>query len=210
MIASNKSVNLYVAKFFLMNMGISISRIFSIFIFDVDSVENCFSMSSNNKVRNVISNENTNFAFEFSEFEISEFECFGSISHSLITVLFPWRHKKVYINIVPIISKKREAGKLKKRCLTLDKKIKILDEVKKRNLSCRAVAEEFKIRQTQAANVVKNEAKIKEEFENFQSKCFKCQKPKRITKNSNLLMKFVILGSKNVETSGIYVSRPLA
>ena len=94
---------------------------------------------------NLIPNENTNFAFEFSEFEISEFECFGSISHSLITVLLPWTHKKVYINMVPIISKKREAGKLTKRCLTLDEKIKILDEVKKRKLRCRATAEEFKI-----------------------------------------------------------------
>ena len=32
-----------------------------------------------------------------------------------------------------INSKKREAGKLNKQCLTLDEKIKILDEVKKEN-----------------------------------------------------------------------------
>ena len=47
-----------------------------------------------------------------------------------------------------INSKKREAGKLNKRCLTLDEKIKISDEVKKRKLSCRAIAEEFKIGKT--------------------------------------------------------------
>ena len=57
-------------------------------------------------------------------------------------------------------SKKREAGKLNKRCLTLDEKIKILDQVKKIKLSCRAIAEEFKIGKTQAANVVKNEIRM--------------------------------------------------
>ena len=53
-------------------------------------------------------------------------------------------------------SKKREAGKLNKRCLTLDEKIKIVDEVKTRKLSCRTIAKEFQIGKTQAANVVKN------------------------------------------------------
>ena len=72
-----------------------------------------------------------------------------------------------------INSKKREAGKLNKRCLTLDEKIKILDEVKIKKLSCRAIAEEFKIGKTQAANVVKNEAKLREEYEIFQGKDFK-------------------------------------
>ena len=62
---------------------------------------------------------------------------------------------------------------MKKRCLTLDEKIKILDEVKKRKLSCRAIAEKFKIGKTQAANVVKNEAKLREEYANFQGKGFK-------------------------------------
>ena len=127
---------------------------------------------------NVVLNENTNFVFEFSEFE-----CFGSISHSLITVLLAWTHKKVYINTSSINSKKTEADKLNKRCLTLDEKIKILHEVKIRKLGCRAITEEFKIGKTQAANVVKNEAKLREEFENFQGKEFKHQK--RITKNSN-------------------------
>ena len=67
--------------------------------------------------------------------KFSEFECFGSISHSLITVLLAWTDKKVCINMVSIISKKREVGKPNKRCLTLDEKIKILGEVKKRKLS---------------------------------------------------------------------------
>ena len=78
--------------------------------------------------RKVIPNENTKSVFEFFEFK-----CFSSISNSLITVLPAWTHKKVYINMVSINSKIREGSKLNKRCLTLDEKIKILDEVKKAN-----------------------------------------------------------------------------
>ena len=94
-----------------------------------------------------------------------------------------------------INSKKREASKLNKRCLTLNEIIKISDEVKKRKLSCRAIDEEFKIGKTQPVNVVKNEAKLREEFENFQGKCFKHIKKEK-QKNSNLLMTFFILGLK--------------
>ena len=79
-------------------------------------------------------------------------------------------------SLASINSKKREAGKFNKRCLILDEKIKILDDVKKRKLSCRVITEEFKIGKTQAANVVNNEAKFREEFKNFQSKVFKHQK----------------------------------
>ena len=107
-----------------------------------------------------------------------------------------------------INSKKREAGKLNKRCLTLDEKIKILDEVKKRKLSCRAIAEEFKIGKTQAANVVKNEAKLREEYQNFQGKGFKHIKRENHQKfkpiNDILYSWF-----KKCESSGIYVNGPL-
>ena len=41
---------------------------------------------------------------------------------------------------------------LKKRCLTLYEKIEILHEVKKRKLSCRAIAEDSKIKKTQGAS----------------------------------------------------------
>ena len=58
-----------------------------------------------------------------------------------------------------VISKKREAGKLNKICLTLDDEIKILDVVK--------------IGKTQATNVVKNEARLRVEYENFQGKGLK-------------------------------------
>ena len=123
---------------------------------------------------NVIPNEKINFIFKFFEFKFSKFECFGSISHSLITILLAaWTYKKAYINMASINSKKRKAGKLNKRCLTLDKKIKVLDKVKKRKLSYRAIAEEFKVGNTQAAIVVKNEAKFRGEIENFEGKGFK-------------------------------------
>ena len=57
---------------------------------------------------------------------------------------------------------------LNKRCLTLNKKIKVLNVVKKRKISCREIAEQFKIGKTQAANVVKNEASLRAEYKNFQ------------------------------------------
>ena len=47
---------------------------------------------------------------------------------------------------------KREAGKLNKRCLTLDQKNKILDVVKRRKMSCREIAEQLKIGKAQATN----------------------------------------------------------
>ena len=72
-----------------------------------------------------------------------------------------------------ISSKKREAGRLRKRCLTLDEKIKILDNVKKSTMSSREIAEHFKIGKTQAANVVKNEITLRAEYENFRGKGFK-------------------------------------
>ena len=80
---------------------------------------------------------------------------------------------EVDINMASINVKKHEPGKHNKRCLTLDEKVKILDEVKKRKLSCRVIAKEFKIAETQAANVIKNERTLREEFAKFQGKKFK-------------------------------------
>ena len=40
---------------------------------------------------------------------------------------------EVDINMASINVKRRESGKLNKRCLKLDEKMKILDEVKKKN-----------------------------------------------------------------------------
>ena len=100
-----------------------------------------------------------------------------------------------------------KAGKLNKRCLILDGKMKILHEVKKMKLSCRAITEEFKIGKTQAANVVKNEAKLREEFENFQGKGFK--HIKRENHQKFKLFKHILYSwFKKCEASGIYVNGP--
>ena len=72
-----------------MIMGISISYISSVIIFAdlmLTALEAVFRIAQNNNVTNVIPNENTNFVFKCSEFESSEFECFGLILHSSITV----------------------------------------------------------------------------------------------------------------------------
>ena len=52
---------------------------------------------------------------------------------------------------------------------------------------------------------MKNEAKLREEFENFQGKGFISKK--RITKNSNLLMTLLVLGLKKCETSEGWVDK---
>ena len=91
-------------KFFLMIIGISISYISSVIIFDdlmLSALKTVFQIAQSNKVMNFILNENTKFVFEFTEFEY-----FGSISLSLITALVVWTHKKVYINMASINSKK--------------------------------------------------------------------------------------------------------
>ena len=69
-----------------------------------------------------------------------------------------------------ITSKKRDAGKLNKRCSALDEKIKTLGVFKKRKMICREIAEQLKFGKTQATNVVKNEANLRAEYENFQGK----------------------------------------
>ena len=48
-----------------------------------------------------------------------------------------------------------------------------MDEVKKRKLSCRAIAEEFKIGKTQAVNVVKNEANLEKHIKRENHQKFK-------------------------------------
>ena len=106
------------------------------------------------------------------------------------------------------VEKKQESGKRNKRCLPLHEKIKILDEAKQRKLNCRVIAKEFKIGKTQAANVLKNERTLREEFANFQGKGFK-----NINRRSHQKFKAIndILYSwfKKCEASGIYLNGPL-
>ena len=70
------------------------------------------------------------------------------------------------------------------------------------------IAKEFKIGKTQAANVLKNERTLREEFANFQGKGFK-----NINRRSHQKFKAIndILYSwfKKCEASGIYLNGPL-
>ena len=115
---------------------------------------------------------------------------------------------KVEINMASINVKKRESGKLNKRCLTLDEKIKILDESKKRKLICRMIAKEFKIRKTQADNALKNERAFRKESANFQGKGFK-QINKGIHQKFKAINDILYSWFKNCEASGIYLNGPL-
>ena len=111
-------------------------------------------------------------------------------------------------NQASINSKKREAGKLDKRCLTLDEKIKILDVIKKRKMSCREIAEQLKIGKTQAASVVKNEESLRVEYENFRRKDLrhlKIENHQKYKAIKTILYKWF----KKCEASGIYVSGSL-
>ena len=72
------------------------------------------------------------------------------------------------------LSKQQLAGKLAKETLTLDEKIKFLDFAKKNpKLGCRKLAAIYKIRKKAAANVLKNEKKIRGKCEMF------CEKSKK-------------------------------
>ena len=65
------------------------------------------------------------------------------------------------------MSKHQLAGSLTKKTLTLEGKIKLLDANKERKQSCRQLAEMFNIGKTAAANIIKNEASIRKEYEKF-------------------------------------------
>ena len=65
------------------------------------------------------------------------------------------------------MSKHQLAGSLTKKTLTLEGKIKLLDANKERKQSCRQLAEMFNIGKTAAANIIKNEASIRKEYEEF-------------------------------------------
>ena len=51
--------------------------------------------------------------------------------------------------------------------LTLEGKIKLLNAIKERKQSCRQLAEMFNIGKTAAASIIKNEASIRKEYEEF-------------------------------------------
>ena len=66
------------------------------------------------------------------------------------------------------LSKQQLPGKLAKKTLTLDENIKFLDFAKKNpKLGCKKLAHTYKIGKTAAANILKNERKIREQGEMF-------------------------------------------
>ena len=65
------------------------------------------------------------------------------------------------------MSKHQFASFLTKKTLTLEGKIKLLDANKERKQSCRQLPEKFNIGKTAAANIIKNEASIRKEYEEF-------------------------------------------
>ena len=65
------------------------------------------------------------------------------------------------------MSKHQLEGSLTKKTLTLEGKIKLLGANKERKQSCRQLAEMFNIGKTAAANITKNEASIRKEYEEF-------------------------------------------
>ena len=130
-------------------------------------------------------------------------ECFESIVVFIID-----GRSEVDITMASINVKKRESGKLNKRCLTLDGKIKILDEAKKRKLSCRVIAKELKVGKTQINNVLKTEQTLREEFANFQGKGFK-HTDSRSHQQFKAVNDILYSWFKKCEASGIYLNRPL-
>ena len=65
------------------------------------------------------------------------------------------------------MSKHQLARSLTKKTLTLEGKIKLLDANKERKQSCRQLAEMFNIGKRAAANIMKNEASIRKEYDEF-------------------------------------------
>ena len=73
-------------------------------------------------------------------------------------------------------------------------------------MSCREIAEQFKIGKTQPANVIKNEASLRAEYENFQGfKHLKRQNHQKYKAINTILYKLF----KKCKASGIYVSGSL-
>ena len=67
------------------------------------------------------------------------------------------------------LSKKALSARLSKKTLTLKEKIKVLDYKKKNpDISCRQISEIYSIGKTSAASIIKNEVKLRKEFESFQ------------------------------------------
>ena len=76
---------------------------------------------------------------------------------------------KISVSIKMSLSKKALSGRLQKKTLTLHEKVKVLNYKKEHpKLSCRDVAESFKIGKTAAATIIRNEVKRRKDYASFQ------------------------------------------
>ena len=88
-------------------------------------------------------------------------------------------------------SKQQLAGKLAKKTLTLDEKIKFLDfATKNSKLGCRKLADIYKIGKTAAANILKDEKKIREQHEMFREKAKKRNRHGKYHKLNEILFEW--------------------
>ena len=80
------------------------------------------------------------------------------------------------------------AGKLSKKTLSLDEKMKLLEfDRSNPNFGCRKLAEKFKIGKTAAANIVKEEKSIRSQHALFREKSKKRNRPGKYQKINGIL-----------------------
>ena len=88
------------------------------------------------------------------------------------------------------------AGKLRKKTLSLDEKVTLIDFAKgNSNFECKTLVEIFKIRKTAATNILKEEKSIRSQHELFRKKSKKRNRPGKSTKKS---MTFYTCGIRDV------------
>ena len=86
------------------------------------------------------------------------------------------------------LSKHQLAGKLSKKTLSLDEKVKFLDFAKGNlNFGCRKLTEIFKIGKTAAANIPKEDKSIRSQHKLFREKSKKRNRPGNYQKNNDIL-----------------------
>ena len=104
------------------------------------------------------------------------------------------------------LSKDQLAGKLSKKALSLDEKVKFLDFAKSNpNFGCRKLAEIFKIGKTAAANILKEEKSIRSQHELFRGKSKKRNRPGKYQKINDILY----LWYQRCCASNIYPNGPM-
>ena len=101
-----------------------------------------------------------------------------------------------------VMSKHQLARFLSKKTLTLEGKIKLLDSNKKRKQSCRQLAEQFNIKKTAAAKIIKNEASIRKEYKLFKGNLQRKRKEQFHDINEILHTWFVNCCTANVYPDG--------